>query len=56
MTESNIKEYAAIHVSLSTYEERVRLHQAELELAKQKALQRLVELGITSEELTALGL
>jgi phage baseplate assembly protein W len=56
MTESNIKEYAAIYASLSTYEERVRLRQAELALAKEKARQKLEALGLASEDLTALGI
>lgn len=54
--DTNIAEYAAIHMSLSTYEERVRLRQAELELKRQQALQKLQDLGLTPEELQALGL
>ena len=54
--ETNIKEYAPIHMSLSTYEERVKLHQAELALKRQQALQKLLGLGITEDELKALGL
>ena len=54
--ETNIKEYAPIHMSLSTYEERVKKHQAELELKRQQAIQKLQELGLTVDQLKALGL
>jgi hypothetical protein len=54
--ESNIKEYAPILESLSTYEARVKLHQAEVELAKRQAEEKLLSLGLTVDELKALGL
>jgi hypothetical protein len=54
--ETNIKEYAPIHMSLSTYEERVKVHQALVDLKRQQALQHLQDLGLSVEELKALGL
>jgi hypothetical protein len=51
---NNIKEYAAIAMSLSTYEERVRLHQAELELKRQQTIEKLKALGATDDDLAAL--
>lgn len=56
MMDTNLMEYAAIEASLSTYEERVRLRQAELALAREKAKQKLMGLGMTAEELQVLGI
>ena len=53
--ESNIKEYAEIALSLGTYEERVRLHQAELALKKQQIIEKLLGLGLTEEEIGVLS-
>lgn len=52
---TNAKEYAEIALSLGTYEERVRLHQAELALKKQRIIEKLRSLGITDEEIGVLG-
>ena len=53
--ESNIKEYAEIALSLGTYEERVRLHQAELALKKQQIIEKLKALGLTEDEIGVLS-
>ena len=53
--ESNVKEYAEIALSLGTYEERVRLHQAELALKKQQIIEKLKELGLTDDEIGVLS-
>jgi DNA-binding transcriptional MerR regulator len=53
--ESNIKEYAEIALSLGTYEERVRLYQAELALKKQQIIEKLKALGLTEDEIGALS-
>lgn len=52
--ETNLKEYAAIALSLSTYEERVALHQAELDLKRAKTIEKLRALGISDDEIKAL--
>jgi hypothetical protein len=53
--ETNIKEYAEIAMSLGTYEERVRLHQAELALKKQQIIEKLRAFGLTEEEIGVLS-
>lgn len=52
--ETNLKEYAVIALSLSTYEERVRLRKAELELKRAQTIEKLKALGISEEEIAAL--
>ena len=52
--ETNIKEYAAIALSLSTYEERVKLHQAEVALKRAEAIKRLLDLGVSEEDIAAI--
>lgn len=52
--ETNAKEYAAIAMSLSTYEERVRLRKAELALKKAQTIEKLKSLGISEEEIAVL--
>lgn len=52
--ETNLKEYAAIELSLSTYEERVRLRTAELALKRAQTIERLKSFGISEEEIAAL--
>ena len=52
--ETNIKEYAPIAMSLSTYEERVRLHQAELALKRQQTIEKLKALGASDEDIASL--
>ena len=52
--DTNAKEYAAIALSLSTYEERVRLRKAELELKRAQTIEKLRGLGISDEEITVL--
>jgi hypothetical protein len=54
--ETNLKEYAAIELSLSTYEERVRLRKAELALKRAQTIEKLKSLGISEEEIAALTL
>lgn len=52
---TNAQEYAEIAMSLGTYEERVRLHQAELALKKQQIIEKLLALGLTEEEIGVLS-
>ena len=52
--ETNIKEYIPIAISLSTYENRVRLYQAELDLERQQTIEKLKALGATDEDLAVL--
>ena len=52
--DTNAQEYAAIALSLSTYEERVRLRKAELELKRAQTIEKLRGLGISDEEITVL--
>ena len=52
--DTNSQEYAAIALSLSTYEERVRLRKAELELKRAQTIEKLRGLGISDEEITVL--
>lgn len=54
--ETNALEYAAIAMSLNTYEERVRLRKAELELKRAQTIEKLKGLGISEEEIAALTL
>jgi hypothetical protein len=54
--DSNTLEYAAIAMSLSTYEERVRLRKAELALKRAQTIAKLKSLGISEEEIAALTL
>ena len=53
--ETNIKEYAPIAMSLSTYEARVKLHQAELALKRQQTIEKLRALGATEDDIAALA-
>jgi hypothetical protein len=53
--ETNIKEYAAIALSFSTYEERVRLHRAELDLKRQQTIEKLKALGATDDDILTLS-
>ena len=53
--ETSIKEYSAIALSLSTYEERVRLHKAELDLKRQQTIEKLRALGATDDDLLTLS-
>lgn len=52
--EINTQEYAAIALRLDTYEERVRLRKAELDLRKAQTIEKLKSLGISEEEIAAL--
>ena len=52
--DTNAQEYAAIALSLSTYEERVRLRKAELELKRAQTIEKLKALGISDEEIAVL--
>jgi len=49
-------EFIAIETSLSSYEERVQQHQQALRAAKASAQSKLQALGLTVEELQAIGL
>ena len=53
--DTNAKEYAAIALSLSTYEERVRLRKAELELKRAQTIEKLKSLGISDEEIAVIA-
>ena len=49
-----LAEYQAIEASFSTYEERVKLHQAELALKRQQTIEKIKALGATDEDIAAL--
>ena len=53
---NNLAEYTAIEASLGSYEQRVKDHQAKVAAAKASATAKLAALGLTVEELQALGL
>jgi hypothetical protein len=53
---SNLDEFIAIKDSLDSYEARVTAHQAAVAAAKKSAEAKLTALGLTTEELQALGL
>jgi hypothetical protein len=52
--ETNIKEYAAIALSLSTYEERVKLHQAEVALKRAEVIKHLLDIGVSEADIAAI--
>ena len=53
---NNLAEYTAIEASLGSYEQRVKDHQAKVAAAKASAEAKLKALGLTVDELQALGL
>ena len=53
---NNLAEYTAIEASLGSYEERVKDHKAKVAAAKASAEAKLKALGLTVDELQALGL
>ena len=53
---SNVTEYNAIAQSLGSYEQRVIDHQKAVAAAKASAEAKLAALGLTAEELQAIGL
>ena len=53
---NNLAEYTAIEASLGSYEQRVKDHQAKVAAAKASATAKLAALGLTVEELQALGI
>ena len=53
---NNLAEYTAIETSLGSYEQRVKDHQAKVAAAKASAEAKLKALGLTVDELQALGL
>ena len=53
---NNLAEYTAIEASLGSYEQRVKDHQAKVAAAKASAEAKLEALGLTVDELQALGL
>ena len=53
---NNLAEYTAIEASLGSYEQRVKDHQAKVAAAKASAGAKLKALGLTVDELQALGL
>ena len=53
--ETNIHEYAHVALSLSTYEEKVRLRKAELEFKRQQTAEKLKALGATDDDLLTLS-
>jgi hypothetical protein len=53
---SNLEEFVAIKNSFDSYEARVAAHQAAMAAAKASAEAKLTALGLTTEELQALGL
>ena len=53
---NNLAQYTAIETSLGSYEQRVKDHKAKVAAAKASATAKLAALGLTVEELQALGL
>jgi hypothetical protein len=53
---NNLAEYTAIEASLGSYEKRKAKHQAKVAAAKASAEAKLKALGLTVDELQALGL
>lgn len=53
---SNLAEFEAIANSFASYEARVQAHQSKMTAAKQSAMGKLAALGLTADEINALGL
>jgi hypothetical protein len=53
---SNVAEYNAIAQSFASYEARVQAHQSKMTAAKRSAMGKLAALGLTADEINALGL
>jgi hypothetical protein len=51
----DVQQYLTIEASLTSYEQRRDAHQAAMKVAKASALKKLEALGLTVEELQALG-